>query len=46
MMPLSTKKQAKQIFGDKNPVGASIRLNKSYGNYQVEIGGMSIKTYH
>ena len=28
------EKQAKQIFGDKNPVGASIRLSKDYGNYQ------------
>ncbi len=31
------EKQAKQIFGDKNPVGASIRLNKSYGNYQLRL---------
>lgn len=28
------EKQAKLIFGDKNPVGASIRLTKNYGNYQ------------
>lgn len=31
------EKQAKQIFGDKNPVGASIRLSKSYGNYQLRL---------
>ena len=31
------EKQAKQIFGDKNPVGASIRLRKSYGNYQLRL---------
>ena len=31
------EKQAKQIFGDKNPVGASIRLSKSYGNYQFRL---------
>ena len=31
------EKQAKQIFGDKNPVGASIRLNKDYGNYQLRL---------
>lgn len=31
------EKQAKQIFGDKNPVGSSIRLNKSYGNYQLRL---------
>ncbi len=31
------EKQAKQIFGDKNPVGASIRLTKSYGNYQLRL---------
>ena len=29
------EKQAKQIFGDKNPVGASIRLSKDYGIYQL-----------
>ena len=31
------EKQAKQIFGDKNPVGASIRLSKDYGNYQLRL---------
>lgn len=31
------EKQAKQIFGDKNPVGASIRLTKNYGNYQLRL---------
>lgn len=31
------EKQAKQIFGDKNPVGASIHLSKSYGNYQLRL---------
>lgn len=31
------EKQAKQIFGDKNPVGANIRLSKSYGNYQLRL---------
>lgn len=31
------EKQAKQIFGDKNPVGASIRLSKSYGIYQLRL---------
>lgn len=31
------EKQAKLIFGDKNPVGASIRLSKSYGNYQLRL---------
>lgn len=31
------EKQAKQIFGDNNPVGASIRLSKSYGNYQLRL---------
>lgn len=31
------EKQAKQIFGDKNPVGASIRLSKSYGNYLLRL---------
>lgn len=31
------EKQAKLIFGDKNPVGASIRLRKSYGNYQLRL---------
>lgn len=31
------EKQAKQIFGDKNPVGASIRLRKDYGNYQLRL---------
>lgn len=31
------EKQAKQMFGDKNPVGASIRLSKDYGNYQLRL---------
>lgn len=31
------EKQAKQIFGDKNPVGASIRLSKDYGIYQLRL---------
>ena len=31
------EKQAKQIFGDKNPVGASIRWSKDYGNYQLRL---------
>ena len=31
------EKQAKQIFGDKNPVGASIRLTKNYGNYLLRL---------
>lgn len=31
------EKQAKQIFGDKNPVGESIRLSKDYGNYQLRL---------
>lgn len=31
------EKQAKLIFGDKNPVGASIRLTKNYGNYQLRL---------
>lgn len=31
------EKQAKQIFGDKNPVSASIRLSKDYGNYQLRL---------
>ena len=31
------EKQAKQISGDKNPVGASIRLSKDYGNYQLRL---------
>ena len=31
------EKQAKQIFGDRNPVGASIRLSKDYGNYQLRL---------
>lgn len=31
------EKQAKQIFGDKNPVGVSIRLSKDYGNYQLRL---------
>lgn len=31
------EKQAKQIFGNKNPVGASIRLSKDYGNYQLRL---------
>ena len=31
------EKHAKQIFGDKNPVGASIRLSKDYGNYQLRL---------
>lgn len=31
------EKQAKQIFGDKNPVGASIHLSKDYGNYQLRL---------
>ena len=31
------EKQAKQIFSDKNPVGASIRLTKNYGNYQLRL---------
>ena len=31
------EKQAKLIFGDKNPVGASIRLTKDYGNYQLRL---------
>lgn len=31
------EKQAKQIFVDKNPVGASIRLTKNYGNYQLRL---------
>lgn len=31
------EKQAKQIFGDKNLVGASIRLTKNYGNYQLRL---------
>lgn len=31
------EKQAKQIFGDKNPVGASICLSKDYGNYQLRL---------
>lgn len=31
------EKQAKLIFGDKNPVGASIRLSKDYGNYQLRL---------
>lgn len=31
------EKQAKQIFGDKNPVGASIRLTNNYGNYQLRL---------
>lgn len=31
------EKQAKQIFGDKNPVGASIRLSKDSGNYQLRL---------
>ena len=31
------EKQAKQIFGDRNPVGASIRLGKDYGNYQLRL---------
>lgn len=31
------EKQAKQIFGDRNPVGASIRLSKDYGNYQFRL---------
>ena len=31
------EKQAKQIFGDKNPVGARIRLSKDYGNYQLRL---------
>ena len=31
------EKQAKQIFGDKNPVGASIRLTKNYGIYQLRL---------
>lgn len=31
------EKQAKQIFGDKNPVGASIHLSKGCGNYQLRL---------
>lgn len=31
------EKQAKQIFGDKNPVGASILLSKGCGNYQLRL---------
>ena len=31
------EKQAKQIFGDNNPVGASIRLSKGCGNYQLRL---------
>lgn len=31
------EKQAKQIFGDKNPVGASIHLSKDCGNYQLRL---------
>lgn len=31
------EKQAKQIFGDRNPVCASIRLSKDYGNYQLRL---------
>lgn len=31
------EKQAKQIFGDKNPVGTSIHLSKDYGNYQLRL---------
>ena len=31
------EKQAKLIFGDKNPVGASIRLTKNYGIYQLRL---------
>lgn len=31
------EKQAKLIFGDKNPVGASIRLTKNYGNYLLRL---------
>lgn len=34
---LINEKQAKQIFGDKNPVGASIHLSKDYGNYQLRL---------
>ena len=31
------EKQANQIFGDKNPVGASIHLSKGCGNYQLRL---------